>query len=72
MSRVKVEAVAPVQLVKFRDLKIGETFRVLLHGAQDYLKITSSDAFNFNEYTCRGFVSVTEVLPTTARLVIDE
>jgi hypothetical protein len=69
MSRVKVEAAAPVQLVKFCELRVGETFRSC---TQDYLKITSSDAFNFNEYTCRVFLSVTEVLPTTARLVIDE
>jgi hypothetical protein len=69
MSRVKVEADAPIQLVPFAVLEIGETFRYF---TQDYLKITSSDAFNFNEYTCRGFVSEVEVLPTKARLVIDE
>jgi hypothetical protein len=69
MPRIMVEVGDPVQLVPFGTLLIGETFR---YSNQDYLKITRHDAFNFGEYTCRSFVSTTEVLPTTAHLVVDE
>jgi hypothetical protein len=67
MPRVKVEADAPVQLVLFSNLQIGETFRYF---TQDYLKITSKNAFNFSEHTYTTFVSDPQVLPTTARLVV--
>jgi hypothetical protein len=69
MPRVKVEAELVVQQVLFCDLANGETFRFL---NQDYLKINRNEAFNFNEYAGGNFNGTVLVLPTTARLVVDE
>ena len=69
MPRVKVEADTLVQQVPFCNLADGETFRFL---NQDYLKINRNEAFNFNEYAGGNFNGTVLVLPTTARLVIDE
>jgi hypothetical protein len=68
MSRVKVEVTKSVQYMPFDRLEKGETF---WFAGKHYMKVTVSGAFDFVEYCVRSFVSECEVLPTKARLVVD-
>jgi hypothetical protein len=69
MSRVKVEVAKTVNYVPFVRLADGETF---WFAGKHYLKTTFDGAFDFVEYCQRSFVSDVEVLPSKARLVVDE
>jgi hypothetical protein len=68
MSRVKVEVTKSDPYMPFEKLSKGETF---WFAGKHYMKVTGDGAFDFVEYCLRSFVPEVEVLPTKARLVID-